>query len=219
MSATTLGSLAWKARKTLPVASVILVIIVLLVAFSRMFLGVHTPQDVLVALAESALVVLLGSYVYDRYEAHCEKAGKNRDGMVVLVVLVLCVTCLAVIELKPYPMDYVDGALLVDPNVMKRDCYEGVGAFFGMFLGWYCERRWVDFEIGEISMAERVLRGVIGLVLVGVMFFGFDMVAKAVLDPAWAKLTSRLVATFFAMFVVPLLFAPLHKVFAKRAGV
>ena len=78
--------------------------------------------------------------------------------MVVLVVLVLCVACIAVVELKSYPMDYADGVLLVDPNVMQRDCFEGVGVFFGMFLGWYCERRWVNFEIDEISVGERVLR-------------------------------------------------------------
>ena len=214
-SATAFGSLAWKARKKLPVGAAILLIIVLLVAFSRVFLGVHTPQDVLVALAESLLVVLLGSYVYGRYETRCEKTGKCHDGLVVLVVLVLCVACIAVVELKSYPMDYVDGVLLVDPDVMKRDCYEGVGVFFGMFLGWYCERRWVNFEIDEISAGERVLRAVIGLVLLGVVFFGFDMLVKAVLDPAWAKLTSRFVAAFLAMFVVPLLFGPLHKIFAK----
>ena len=216
-SGTTFGSLAWRARKKLPVVAVVLLVVVLLVGFLRMFLGVHTPQDVLVGLAEAALVVLIGSYVYDRYEAWCEKTGKNRDGLIVLGVLVLCVACLAAIELKSYPMDYVDGVLLVDPNVMQRDCYEGVGVFFGMFLGWYCERRWVNFEVGDITIGERVLRCVVGLALVGVVFFGFDMLVKAVLDPAWAKLTSRLVATFVAMFVAPLLFGPLHRVFAKRS--
>ena len=215
MSGTTFGSIAWRVRRKLPVVAVVLVVIVLLEAFLRMFLGVHTPQDVLAALAESLLVVLLGSFAYDRYEARCEKTGRNRDGLVLLGVVVLCVACIAVIELKEYPMDYVDGVLLVDPDVMKRDIYEGVGAFSGMFAGWYCERRWVNFEVGDISVGERVLRAVIGLVLVGVVFFGFDMLVKAVLDPAWAKLTSRFVAAFIAMFVVPLLFGPLHKLFAK----
>lgn len=218
IAATAFGSLAWRARKKLPVVSVILLIIVLFVAFSRTFLGVHTPQDVLVALAESALVVLLGSYAYDRYEALCARTGKNNDGLVLLSVLVLSVMCIVIVELKPYPIDYVDGALLVDPDVMKLDCYESTGAFLGLFLGWYCERRWVNFQIGEISVGERVLRGVVGLALVGVAFFGFDVLVKAVLDPAWAKLTSRFVAAFFAMFVVPLLFGPLHKVFAGRSS-
>ena len=215
VSATTFGAFAWRARKKLPALSAVLLIVVLIVAFLRVFLGVHTPQDVLVALAESALVVLLGSYVYDRYEAYCEIAGRNRDGFVVLGVLVLCAVCLAVIELKSYPMDYVDGVLLYDPDAMKLDCYEGVGVFSGMFLGWFCERRWVNFEIGDISIGERVLRCVVGLALVGAVFFGFDMLVKAVLNPAMAKLTSRFVAVFIAMFVAPLLFGPIHKVFAK----
>ena len=216
MSGTTFGSIAWRVRRKLPVVAVVLVVIVLLEAFLRMFLGVHTPQDVLAALAESLLVVLLGSFAYDRYEARCEKTGRNRDGLVLLGVVVLCVACIAVIELKEYPMDYVDGVLLVDPDVMKRDIYEGVGAFSGMFAGWYCERRWVNFEVGDISVGERVLRCVVGIALVAGVFFGFDMLAKALIGPALAKLTSRFVAAFFVMFVVPLLFGLLHRPFAKR---
>ena len=215
MSGTTFGSIAWRVRRKLPVVAVVLVVIVLLEAFLRMFLGVHTPQDVLAALAESLLVVLLGSFAYDRYEARCEKTGRNRDGLVLLGVVVLCVACIAVIELKEYPMNYVDGVLLVDPDVMKRDIYEGVGEFSGMFAGWYCERRWVNFEVGDIPVGERVLRCVVGIALVAGVFFGFDMLAKALIGPALAKLTSRFVAAFIAMFVVPLLFGPLHKLFAK----
>ena len=212
-----LGSLAWCARKKLPVVSVILLVALLLLAFSRNYLGVHTPQDVLVALAEIVIIVLVGSYVYSRYEARCEQTGVNHDGAVVIVVLLLCVACLAIIELKPYPMDYSNGVLLVDPEVMKRDCFEGVGVFAGMFVGWYCERRWVRFRTdGDIALGERIARGVLGLVVVAAVFYGFDLVAKAVLDPSWAKLTSCLVLTFVAMFVVPLLFAPLHRVFEKR---
>ena len=67
----------------------------------------------------------------------------------------------------------------------------------------------------QVGLASQGLRAAIGLVFVGVVFFGFDMLVKAVLDPAWAKLTSRFVAAFLAMFVVPLLFGPLHKVFSK----
>ena len=87
MSGTTFGSIAWRVRRKLPVVAVVLVVIVLLEAFLRMFLGVHTPQDVLAALAESLLVVLLGSFAYDRYEVRCEKTGRNRDGLVLLGVV------------------------------------------------------------------------------------------------------------------------------------
>ena len=215
-SSTTFGSVAWKVRRSIPVVSIVFVVGILLVAFSRCFLGVHTPQDVIVGLAEAAIVVVLGGFAYSRYETWCEASGKNRDALVLLGVLVLCIVCVVVIEVKPYPMDYSDGVLLVDPDIMQRDCYEGVGVFAGMFLGWYCERRWVRFDTVGISVGERIVRGVIGFVVVVAIFYGFDIVAKAVLDPALAKLASRLVAAFVAMFVVPLLFAPLHKAIANR---
>ena len=213
----TFGSLAWCARKKLPVVSIVLVIAVLLVAFSRNYLSVHTPQDVLVALAEIAVIVVLGSHLYLRYAAHCEETGKNHDGVILIAVLLMSAACLAVIELKPYPMDFSDGALLVNPEVMKRDCFEGVGVIAGMFLGWYCERRWVKFDVDAgLSVAERIARGLIGLVIVSVLFFGFDMAVKALFDPNIAKLTSRLVMCFAVMFLVPLTFKPLHKAFAKH---
>ena len=214
IAGTTLGSLAWSTRKKIPVLAVVLVVLVLLEAFSRCFLCVHTPQDVLVALLESAVVVLLGSRAYSWYEARPE--AKRHDGAIVIAVLALCIICLMVIELKAYPMDYVDGVLLVDPETMKKDCFEGVGVFSGMFIGWYCERRWVRFNTdGEITAVERVVRAVVGVLIALLVFVGFDMLVKMVLDPNWAKLTSRLVLTFVAMFVVPLLFRPLHGVFSK----
>ena len=212
MAASTFGALAYSVRKKWPILAVVLVLLVLLEAFLRNFLGVHTPQDVLVGLLEAAVVVLVGARAYAWYEA---PGRKKRDGVVVLVVLALCVLCLVVIELKSYPMDYVDGVLLVDPEAMKKDCYEGVGVLAGMFLGWYCERRWVNFSTDEISVRERVVRGIVGVVVLVVVFVGFDVVAKAVMAATWAKLTSRFVVAFVVMFVVPLLFAPLHKAFAK----
>ena len=101
---------------------------------------------------------------------------------------------------------------------LREGLGEGVGVFLGMFLGWYCERRWVKFSTDGIGMPERIARGAIGLVVLIAVFVGFDAVAKAVLTAAWAKLTSRLVITLVAMFVIPLLFASLHKAFANKSA-
>lgn len=56
-SAGTLGAIAAGSRKARVVIP--LLILIVLVAFSRMYLGVHTPQDVLVSLGIAALLVLL----------------------------------------------------------------------------------------------------------------------------------------------------------------
>lgn len=51
------GGLAVSGRKRVPWLSVICLIALFLTAFSRNYLGVHTPQDVAVALLESALAL------------------------------------------------------------------------------------------------------------------------------------------------------------------
>ncbi|MBO5535524.1 MAG: phosphatase PAP2 family protein [Clostridia bacterium] len=56
-AATLYGSMAVCARKMMRWISVLCVILILLTGFSRNYLGVHTPQDVLVGLTEGALML------------------------------------------------------------------------------------------------------------------------------------------------------------------
>ena len=46
------------------------------------------------------------------------------------------------IQLKSYPMDYVDGALLVDPQKMMNDSFTAAGGFIGLMIGSYIERHY-----------------------------------------------------------------------------
>ena len=208
---TVFGSIAVSMGKRSRAVWPLCAVIILLVAFSRNYLGVHTPQDVVVGFIEAVVVVFLGWKVFGWLEQH-----QDKDGVVVLIVLALCVAALAFVTLKPYPMDYVEGAVLVDPEAMKKDCFEGVGVFAGAFLGWFCERRWANFSTGaEVKLGERFARCIIGIVVAFGLFFGVDALAKMVFDPNWAKLVSRCVLVYAAVFLVPLAFGLLAK-FSKK---
>ena len=67
------GGLAVSGRKRVPWLSVICLIALFLTAFSRNYLGVHTPQDVAVALLESALALYLTAWVFHYLRRHPEK--------------------------------------------------------------------------------------------------------------------------------------------------
>ena len=200
-AATILGSLAYAVRKKHVVVSIVLVIVVLFVGFSRNYLGVHTPQDVIVALLLSLAVVLACSSFTAWLEEH-----REHDTIILLVAVLVGVVALAVVSLKPYPMDYANGVLLVDPVVMQKDCFEGIGLFVGLFAGWYCERRWVNFVTTGLDWKARVVRLLIGLAFVALIMLGIDPLLKMVLDARWAKLVSRLLVAFCALFVAPLVF-------------
>ena len=103
---------------------------VLMVAFSRNYLGVHTPQDVLVALTLSICCLYFMRKLFLRLEEHPEEEDKW-----LLIFFLVSAAALVYVTVKPYPMDYVDGKLLVDPKDMMRDGYKDFGQMCALCLG------------------------------------------------------------------------------------
>jgi len=75
-AATLYGGMAVCARKMMRWISVLCVILILLTGFSRNYLGVHTPQDVLVGLTEGALMLWGVSAVFKYIANHPEKENQ-----------------------------------------------------------------------------------------------------------------------------------------------
>lgn len=136
------------------------ILMVLLTMFSRNYLGVHTPQDVIVG----GLVSLICAFIVIKVCDYIEKNPK-KDWIVLLIVTIVTATLLCYIGLKQYPEDYVDGVLLVDPKKMTVDGFKDPGRFFGIFLGWFLERRFVKFST-EVSISDKVTRALVGGLLV-----------------------------------------------------
>lgn len=151
----TYGSvIAWK-RKECRWLSVLCAVMIILTMFSRNFLGVHTPQDVLVGFAETVLVIFLIGKLFQWMDGN-----EKRICIVSAAGLLLIAGTLVYIKLKPYPLDYVDGKLLVDPEKMMPDTFKGCGGLFGLIVGSFIERRWIHYEVPEGHRALPVLAAV-----------------------------------------------------------
>ncbi len=83
---------------------------------SRNFLGVHTPQDVLVGFVATAILMFIIAKVQDKLDGN----EKTKD-ILTLCGILLVIAVIIYIQVKPYPMDYVDGELLADPVKMMKD--------------------------------------------------------------------------------------------------
>lgn len=211
-TATMLGSFAWLARKKRLWISVVCIIVVLIIAFSRNFLGVHTPQDVLMGLIEAIVMIALTQAFFnwlDRYDALMP--GHNKDVTVAIVVFVICIASIIIVALKAYPMDYVNGELLVEPEKMQKGSFEAAGVFMGFALGWVLERRIVSFSTSGLSMNDRIIRGVIGVAITGVTYIGGELAFELFLPYLWAKFATYFLLTFMALFVAPLAFDALER--------
>lgn len=210
-TATSLGSFAWLARKRRRWVTAVCVIVILLMCFSRNFLGVHTPQDVLAGLLVAVVMIALVQAFFnwiDRYDALMP--GHRKDIAVMAVVWTACIASVAVVLLKPYPMDYVGGVLLVDPVSMQKGSFEAAGICMGLSLAWVLERRLVGFTTEGLDLRTRVIRLVVGVAIVGITYVATDIAFKAVMPYNWAKLCAMFLVVLMAVFVAPLAFGKIE---------
>ena len=57
-----------------------------------------------------------------------------------------CIAALIYITLKPYPMDYVDSKLLVDPERMNKDRYGDIGMLLALCGARFIEKTWIKYK-------------------------------------------------------------------------
>ena len=108
----------WKNKNTRWI-SIIFIIFILLTGFSRNYLGVHTPQDVLTALFVSLLSLFLTAKLFEYLDKNPEK-----EDLLLLGGFIFCWAAIAYITFKPYPMDLnAEGNLIVDPQKMMNLYY------------------------------------------------------------------------------------------------
>ena len=182
-------------------------LMVILTAFARNWLGAHTLLDVSVAVIEGVLVLIINAmfinWLVKKDESYAgspdaeKKSLKNRTILAVLGLLFIIVSIIY-IELKPYPMDYdASGNLLVEPYDMITDCYTGAGMFSGFLVGWFVEKRYIDYHLPKEKKQRgyRFVYGALGLILV------FLVIAPIITIPFGEHL-SHLIKYFLVFFWV-----------------
>ncbi|MCR4739543.1 MAG: phosphatase PAP2 family protein [Lachnospiraceae bacterium] len=178
--------------------SILCGVLILLTAFSRNFLGVHTPQDVITGLCESALIIWIVGMVQKQIDGNEKLTDILTLGGVILVILTLIY-----ILLKPYPMDYVDGELLVDPNKMMNDTFKACGAFLGFMAGSFLDRHRLHYEIPAGSYELPILT----FIGAAIMFAWKELFAPATIVAAfgshWGNMAARFIMVIFGVCIWP----------------
>ena len=88
--------------------------------------------------------------------------GKNRDLIIFGAMSIFCILLIIYTELKQYPIDYLNGQILVDPVKMRFESYPKAGFALGAFLGWLLERRFINFEAPKCKLFGKIIFFVIG---------------------------------------------------------
>lgn len=185
-------------RKELPrILRVFLMLFLVLIAFSRIYIGVHAPQDIIVGSLLGLLVMWLTLKLMQWIEANPDK-----DIMVMLIGIGIAFAVAIYASVKPYPEDFdAAGELLVDGSKMAKDTFKSVGMSIGFLAGWVLERRRIVFST-DVPMMTRVTRLVTGL-------FGYyvvDLILSFLLKEWIPGVGGSLASNFLQMFYISFLF-------------
>ena len=171
---------------------IVAAIVATLIAFSRMYVGVHFPQDILAGFVIALLYLLLWLWLEPPVRAKLEKTSTTeRYALAILAPLLL---------LLVYPVDNTATPL---------------GAMIGLGVGFVLEGETLNFKVNG-AWWQRVLRGIIGMVLVFAVYFGlsalfgrFDERMGAIMELVWRLIRYSLVG-FVGSWVAPWLLIQLR---------
>ena len=204
------GGMLWKDFPG--ILRILLAVIVILVPFSRLYLGVHTPQDVLCGTAFSLLTMWLILKLMRRLENH-----PGKDWVVAGIGIILSIALAAYAGFKPYPADYdAKGKLLVDGMKMARDTFKCVGWVSGFLVAWILERRLVSFstDIPGVVKATRIVAGMLGYHILNLILIPL---LKKCLGPGAFAVAASFLQMFYIVFFFPLIFSVFEKWQKRRS--
>jgi len=176
---------------------VLCVIGTMLVAFSRNYLGVHTPQDVFVAICESVLSLIIMKKIFAYLERNPEK-----EDLFLIAGIVFGFVSIAYITFKPYPMTYVDGKLLVDPQKMMNDGYGDIAFLIAFCIGRFIERKWIRFQPTGIN-GKGILLCAVGMVIFVLLNNNIGKPLDNLLGSHWGHFARRMITILFYMALYP----------------
>jgi len=145
---------------------------IIITAFSRNYLGVHTPQDVVVG----TLMALLSVWLVSKVFAWLDK-NPGKENTLLIIFVIIAALSIVYAELKSYPMDYANGKLIVDPFPMTRSVYENAGMVLAFAIGCYIEKKFIKFSPTGFEF-KKFLVALVGCVPLFFIFFYAHSVAK-----------------------------------------
>lgn len=167
----------------------------LLIGFSRMYLGCHTPKDVLTAIAVS----LLFSWLIWRYR-DLFTGPRSHVGLIALLVAAAA-SGICIYSYVLYRGGVIEARY-------ASDCFKASGAALGFAAGWFLEQKLLDFEAQKGSTKEKVLRFIVGLLFTAALQFGL----KALIGHTLAgKTVQHFIVIFWIIFVYPYIFTGIKK--------
>lgn len=193
------GMARWGGRRWVRLG---LTALALVIAFSRMYLGVHTPADVGVSLVLAAVLVL-GLYPLMR------RAQEKPRYMGYVLAAMLVVSGAFVVFVEAYGFSADTDAENLASGI--GNAWKMLGAVAGMTLAWLLDRRYIHFETQAVWWVQ-VIKVAVGMALLLAIKSGLKAPLLALLGHGGLAGGVRyFLLVLVAGAVWPLVFRPMSK--------
>lgn len=167
---------------------IVLAVAIVLVGFSRNYLGVHTPQDVLAGFGMGILSIMIVSYVYRHPVKGWIPLVSGLSGVLLTSWYVMT---------KSYPGS-VEQAVL-----MQEDAMKAYGFMAGALISLYMDER-IHFTTDGLTNSQRLKRALIGSLLLAPVYFLGASVLELILPHMLSLWACTALSSITGMTVVPL---------------
>lgn len=172
---------------------ILCVVIMLFIGFSRMYMGVHTPEDVIAALIFTIAVVWITDKVID-------SRGKTDDILMAIILIVVAAVCTGYVY-HLYASGQVEDAYL-------NDICKMTGAATAFSISFCIETKYIRFRESCSRLWMQPLKVIIGA---GVLL-GLKSGLKVVLgESSPASAVRYFIMIIWAMLLYPLIIAAIQK--------
>jgi len=193
----TFGGIAYTVKNR--IVRIVAIVIAVLVPFSRMYIGVHTLLDVIVAAAMAIVLIFV-----------LRPVVMSNDGKYIPYLLgimsVLAVLFLCFVEFYPFPAD-VDAHNLASG---LKNAYTLLGALVGLLIVYVVDEKWLHFPVKAIWWGQAI-KIAVGLGLVLLVKSGM----KDVLNALFGESVGRAARYFLIVIVAGIVWPATFRFFAK----
>ena len=214
MSSSVLGGAAYLLRRK-KLFCILLICLILLIGFSRLWLGVHTPQDVI-----CGLLIGIGSiFIITKLINWAEKKPNRYLYLALLVNIIVVFMLIYIRYFNTYRMDYVSGELLVNPEKSLHSTITIYGFIMGTLNGCLLCRRFFPYNPKEFSVKSRIITGLVGGLFI---VFGLrEIVQHAFILNEFSLKTGfagLFITGLFMTLIYPVIFRYFCKKFSKQTN-
>ena len=151
------GGIAATRKET--IVKIVMLVLCILVPFSRLYLGVHTPLDVGVSILVAVVLIFAFKFLTD-WAMKCKKNMR----ILMYSILALCLGFVLFVEFYNFPSD-ID---MYNFEHGLSNGYKMLGTFLGLYISYEIDSKFVNFtvEADFIAQALKFGLGLIPLILI-----------------------------------------------------